>query len=92
MCIIKDVKHFMSNGVKIFRQASLGEYDAKSDSVKEIYRDMFENSKSNSTNLRSDREKIGRDMRSGFNKVIKKNGETINKTQRNSRIKRQQCW
>ena len=38
----------------------------KSDSVKEIYRDMFENSKSDSINLRSDREKIGRDMRETY--------------------------
>ncbi len=72
MCIIKDFKHFMSNGAKTFRKASFGEYDVKSDSVKEIYRDMFENSKSDSINLHSDREKIGRDMRHGFNKVVMK--------------------
>ena len=74
MCIIKGIKHFMSNGAKTFRSASSGKYDVESDSVKDIRREMFENSKSDSVNLRSDREKIGRDMRNGFNKVVMKNG------------------
>ena len=45
MCIIKGIKHFMSNGAKTFRSASSGKYDVESDSVKEIRREMFEKSK-----------------------------------------------
>ncbi len=62
--------HFITNGAKTFRDAASGVYNAESDSVKEIRREIFDDHKSDLDHLRSDSKKIGGDVQNSFNKII----------------------
>lgn len=77
MCIINEIKSFVSNGADTLRKASRGRYDIQTDEVKEMRRELFEESSNcvdDAAKLRKDRENISLDVRVSFNKLILNNG------------------
>ena len=77
MCIIKVITSFISIGAKTFRVAASGKYDFESDSIKQIRKEMLEKDSTRSSdleNLKRDQKMISGDVRSGFNKLVLKNG------------------
>ena len=77
MCIINEIKSFVTNGVETLRKASRGSYDLQTKGMKDIRRELFEKSSSradDAAKLRQDKENISRDVRVSFNKLILNNG------------------
>lgn len=77
MCIIDDIKSFVSNGAEVLRKASKGRYDLQTDEVKEMRRELFEASSGradDAAKLRKDKENVSRDVRVSFNKLVLGNG------------------
>lgn len=74
---IKRFFAFVRNGQKVYYHASRGEYQCKSDAVREIEKDMFSrhsNIRTDKMNLYSDRKKIERDIRKSFDNIVLNNG------------------
>lgn len=77
MCIINEIKSFVSNGAETLRKASHGRYDSQTDEVKEMRRELFEKTSSrldDAISLRKDRNNIRHDVRTSLDKLILKNG------------------
>ena len=77
MCIINEIKNFVSQGADTSRKSSKGLYNIESDEVKEIRRELFEETSTradDAVKLRKDMEHIRSDVRVSFNKLILGNG------------------
>ena len=77
MCIINEIKNFVSQGADTLRKSSKGLYNIESDEVKEIRREIFEETSTradDAVKLRKDMEHIRSDVRVSFNKLILGNG------------------
>lgn len=71
MCILNEIKRFISNGSKTFRDAASGKYDGDSQTVKDIRKEMLrDKTKSDDCNgLKKDRKNVASDIRGAFNKL-----------------------
>lgn len=77
MCIINEIKSFVSNGAETLRKASKGRYDLQTDELKKMRRELFETSSGradDAAKLRQDKENISHDVRVSFNKLVINNG------------------
>lgn len=73
MRILKFIKNFVSNGVKIFRQASSGHYHSESEAVSNFKKELDNNDsgfKTDAMNLRKDRFNVGSDLHKSFNQLV----------------------
>jgi hypothetical protein len=71
MCILKELKRFIANGSKTFREAASGQYDGDSQAVRDIRKEMLRdrNSADDSNNLKKDRRNVAGDIRRSFDKL-----------------------
>lgn len=77
MCIINEITHFVKNGVSVFRHASSGNYEESSPEIEALRHELFSSSSDWHTdvgNLKKDRDKVARDVRTVFNNLILGNG------------------
>lgn len=77
MCIISEIKSFITSGAETLRKTSRGNYDSQTEGVKEMRRELFEKTTSrvdDAAKLRKDRENINHDMRVSFDKLVLNNG------------------
>lgn len=71
MCILNEIKRFVSNGSKTFRDAASGQYDGDSQIVKDIRKEMLRDrtQSDDCEELRKDRKNVASDIRGAFNKL-----------------------
>ncbi|MCM1079716.1 MAG: hypothetical protein NC344_10105 [Bacteroidales bacterium] len=77
MCIINEIKSFVTHGAETLRKSSKGHYDCQTDEVKKIRHELLETQTGradDAANLRKDREKVGHDVRVSWDKLILENG------------------
>lgn len=72
MCLINEIKRFISGGAKTFRDAAKGQYDGDSQAVKEIREEMMReiNQSEDGNNIKNDRKNVAVDIKRSFDKLI----------------------
>ena len=77
MCVINDLKMFVSGGIRTFRSAAKGRYNGESEAVGAIREEMMSQPSGrigDVINMHRDRQMVGHDARVGFNKIVLANG------------------
>ena len=70
MCIVRNIRNFVRNGVRVFSAASRGEYRNMSPEVRQLCRELAESSDGpaiDRRNLRQDKGRIYHDVSTAFN-------------------------
>lgn len=77
---IKKIFKFITNGFRVFREASNGEYNRESDAVKEMKKEFFSeyNIGDDKQKLLQDRKNVEMDVRNAWDKLKLSHGQATN--------------
>lgn len=76
MCIAKSITRFISNGGRVLRDSSRGEYNNESEFVSQLKKELFveSNKMDDKIKLKQDRTNIEKDVRNAWEKLKLSNG------------------
>ena len=75
MCIIKNVSRFITNGARVLRDSSHGEYRQESEIISQLKKELFiESQMDDKSKLRQDRKNVEKDVRTAWDKLKLSNG------------------
>lgn len=76
MCIVKDITQFISNGTRVLRDSSRGEYKQESEIISQLREELFIESDKmdDKSKLRQDRKNVEKDVRETWEKLKLSNG------------------